>query len=302
MRTKSDIFWVSAVALFTGCSPGHVAEVAVANALSSTSDTFSSDDDPKLIASATPFALKTMESLLADLPRHERLLRALASDFTGYTYAFVQQEADEEAASDPERAEAAIERARRLFLRARGYGLRGLDVAHPGLGQALLEGQALARRAALAETVPADVPLMYWTGAAWALAIADGKDQLQLVGQFPAVADLMDRAIALDADWDCGTLQGFFVSFDAARGRPEQARAHYERALALDHGQRLGVRVAYAEAVLVPKQDRAGFVKLLNEVLAFDVDAKDAHRDRLANIIAQHRARWLLARVEDLFV
>jgi len=298
---KSDIFIVLA-ALCVACSPSHLAEVAVANALSSTGDTFSSDDDPQLIAAATPFALKTMESLLADLPTYERLLRALTGDFAGYTYAFVQQEADETEAKDPDRAAAERLRARKLFLRARGYGLRGLDVAHAGLGEALLAGSSADRKAALAVAVPKDVPLMYWTGAAWALAISDGKDQVKLIGQLPAVADLMERALALDPDWDGGTLQEFFVSFDAARDRPKDALAHYQRALALDHGTRLGVKVAYAEGVLVPKQDRAGFVKLLTEVAAFDVDAPAARKDRLANVIAQRRARWLLSRVDDLFV
>ncbi len=301
MRAKSDILALLA-ALLAACSPSHMAETAVANALSATGDTFSSDDDPELVASATPFALKTMESLLSDLPRHRRLLTALTSDFAGYTYAFVQQAADVEAAKDPDRARAVRERARHLLLRARGYGLRGLDVAHEGLGETLLHGSAADRKAALAATVPADVPLMYWTGAAWGLAIADGKDQIQLIGQLPAVADLMERALALDPDWDRGTLHEFFVSFDGARDHYDDARKHYDRALALDGGRRLGVKVAYAESVLVPRQDRAGFVKLLNEVAAFDVDAPAVRKDRLANIVAQRRARWLLARLDDLFV
>ena len=52
--------------------------------------------------------------------------------------------------------------------------------------------------------------------------------------------------------------------------------------------------LSYAEGVLVPKQDRAGFVKILSEVLAFDVDQPAARKDRLANVLAQRRARWLL--------
>ena len=306
MRATPNIWgWtglLATLALAAGCSPSHLAEEAAANAVSATGDTFSSDDDPELIEAAVPFALKTMESLLTDLPRHERLLRAAASGFTGYGYAFVQEDADELQGKDPARAAALRLRARKLFLRARGYGLRGLEAAHPGLAAALLEGNAARRSAALAGTVKADVPTLFWTGAPWALAIADGKDQLSLVGQLPAVADLMERASALDPDWNDGSLDEFFVSFDAANGKTVEAKAHFARALALDHRERLGVLVAYAEAVQVPAQDRPGFEKTLKEVIAFDVDRPEARANRLANVLAQRRARWLLSRLEDLFV
>jgi predicted anti-sigma-YlaC factor YlaD len=47
-------------------------------------------------------------------------------------------------------------------------------------------------------------------------------------------------------------------------------------------------------------QDRAEFERLLNEALAIDVNALP--EQRLANVIAQRRARWLLARMDRLFV
>jgi predicted anti-sigma-YlaC factor YlaD len=303
MGAKNDI-WKAllVVALLAGCSPSRIAEKALADALSSPGDTFSSDDDPALVGAAIPFALKTMEGLLADLPKHEPLLRALAGGFTGFSYAFVQEEADEVQDKNPELSQAMHLRARKLFLRARGYGLRGLDVAHPGLAEALLNGNREARKAALAATVADDVPTMYWTGAAWGLAISDGKDQMQLVGQLPAVGDLMERALALDPDWDEGSIHEFFVSFDAAQDKVKEAKAHLDRAEELDQHHRLGVVVSYVEGVLVPKQDRTGFVKLLTQVLAFDVDQPAARKDRLANVIAQRRAKWLLAHLDDLFV
>jgi hypothetical protein len=152
-----------------------------------------------------------------------------------------------------------------------------------------------------------DVPALYWTAASWALAIGADKNDLALVGQLPAVTALAERALALDESWDQGTLEAFFVSFDAARGAsqgggPDKARAHYERARELDHGVRLGVMVSYATDVLAASQDRPGFQRLLNQVLAFDVDRPDARADRLANIIAQRRARWLLDHQDELFL
>lgn len=49
-----------------------------------------------------------------------------------------------------------------------------------------------------------------------------------------------------------------------------------------------------------PKQDRTAFMALLHKALAVDLDADPEHR--LMNMIAQRRARWLLERIDELFL
>jgi predicted anti-sigma-YlaC factor YlaD len=51
--------------------------------------------------------------------------------------------------------------------------------------------------------------------------------------------------------------------------------------------------------VAVSQQDRAEFESLLNRALTIDPDARPEWR--LANLIMQRRARWLLSRVDQLF-
>src|ERR1041385_2937044 len=116
----------------TGCSIRRFALNQAADALAGSGTAFASDDDPDLIRAAAPFSLKLMESLLAENPRHPGLLAAAASGFTQYAYAFVQQDEDEAEPRDLTAAEALRARANRLYLRAKGYGLRGLEVRHPG--------------------------------------------------------------------------------------------------------------------------------------------------------------------------
>ncbi len=291
------------------CSPTRFVEGSVADALAATGDTFQSDDDPQLVASAVPFGLKVMESLLADLPRHQGLLLAACSGFASYGYAFVLEDADE----TPVRAEALAgrERARRLFQRAHGYCLRGLEVAHPGLADALLSGDAHRRELALAEARAEDVPLLYWSAVSWSLLIANSlassAGSMELVGQLPASSALADRALALDPGWNEGTLFDFFVSLDAARGvdqggGPEKAKAALAKSLELSGGTRLGPLVSYAEGVLVPAQDRAAFAAVLDQVLKYDADQPRAKKNRLSNALAQRRARWLKTRIDDLFL
>jgi predicted anti-sigma-YlaC factor YlaD len=58
--------------------------------------------------------------------------------------------------------------------------------------------------------------------------------------------------------------------------------------------------VTFAETVSVGRQDRAEFERLLEQALAVDPDK--APDQRLANLVARRRARWLLARADALFV
>jgi predicted anti-sigma-YlaC factor YlaD len=262
--------------------------------------TYARDDDPELVGAAVPFGLKTMEGLLADQPEHQGLLLALVSGFTQFGYAFVQAEADElELDGKSVQARPIRVRAKKLFVRARDYGLRGLDLRHAGTAEKLRGARDLA--SAVAPLNKEDVPLVYWTAASWALAIAAGKEDVALVAQLPSPGALAERALALDETFDEGAIHEFFISWEAARGGDglRRAKEHLDRALALSHGKKLGPIVAYAEAVSVVRQDCTEFTRLLQAVVAADVEADPPHR--LANVLAQRRARLLLLHADDLF-
>jgi predicted anti-sigma-YlaC factor YlaD len=291
------------LAPLAGCRS--VALKFAADAVASSGETYASDSDPELVRDAIPFGLKTMEGVLEEKPDHEGLITALASGFTSFGYAFVQQDADlADLDGKLDLARAGRERARLLFLRGRYYGIRGLDVRTHRLGQRLIHGGADAR-AALGETRKEDVPLLYWTASAWTLAIAADKGNMAGVAELPTPIAMMERALALDEAWAEGAIHEFFVVYDATRtaaegGGPERAKAHLDRALALSKNEKLSPRVSYAEGVLVQRQDRDAFVRTLEEVLS--ADAMKVPRYRLVNILAQRRAKALLAHVDDLFL
>jgi predicted anti-sigma-YlaC factor YlaD len=289
------------LALAPGCSIRKLAINKVGNALAGTGTILASDDDPELIQAAAPFGLKLMEGLLAESPKHRGLLLAVTSGFTQYGYAFVQLEAEEIESQDLAKANAGRARARKLYLRARDYGLRGLEVAHPGLTNAL----RASPQAALRQLKPKDVPQAYWTAAAWGAAIAQSKDDPNLVAEVPLMEALMDRALELDERWDDGASHSFLISYEQSRQGVKgdgagRARRHFERAMELSGGRQAAPLVAYAEAVCVQQQDLKQFEELLNRALAIDIHADPAHR--LVNTVMQRRARWLLGRKDELFL
>jgi predicted anti-sigma-YlaC factor YlaD len=289
--------------VFAGCAAlQQVAVNKAGDALARGGTVYASDDDPELVWQAVPFGLKSIESLLAQAPRHQGLLLAAASGFTEYAYGALQQEADFVEAKDLARATELRNRARKLYLRALGYGFRGLEVQLPDLRRRLQSDPDPAH--ALAGTTKAQVPLLYWTGAAWGAAIAISKDDPELTADQSRAAALIQRGLALDEGFEAGAGHDFMIAYEGGRasvgGSIEEARRHLRRALELSHGHRAAPLVSFAAAVSVARQDKAEFKQLLGQALAVDVDAAPDHR--LANLLAQRRARWLLGRADELFV
>lgn len=294
----------AAVLVCAGCNLKTVAMRSLADTVAEPGGVYSRDDDPELVRDALPVMLKIMEQLADGLPKHEGIRLGLVRGFTSYGAAFIEDDADRMEELDVEKARPLYLRAKKMFLRAWGYGLDGLDLAVPGFKQAFLHGSKEDRRRVLALAGKADVPLLYWTGAAIGSAVASGKDDMAVVGELPKAAELMQRALELDESWDDGSIHEFFITYDASRSAAEgggftEARKHFTRALELGRNKKLSPLVTYAEAVAVGQQDKASFTKLLNQVIAFDVDT--VPENRLVNVLAQRRARWLLSRTADLF-
>lgn len=289
-------------AVLSGCtSVNKLAVNKLGDALASGGTAFSSDSDPELIRDAAPFSLKLMESLLAENPRHAGLLYAAASGFTQYGYAFVQQDADVMEERDVAAAANLRTRARGLYLRGRDYGLRGLEVAHPGLTTELRQ----TPKTALRVCQPAEVRLLYWTAVSWAAAIALAKDDPALIADLPIAEALIDRALELDEAYDHGAIHSFLITYEMSRaggsGEPAaRSRQHFERAMSLGHNAQASPLVAFAEAVCIQQQDRTRFQSMLNQALVIDVNARPEFR--LVNLVMQRRARWLLGRIDELFL
>jgi hypothetical protein len=286
------------VCVLPSCSIKRMAVRSVANSLTSGPDVFGTDNDPELIRDALPFGLKTMESLLVVIPDHEGLLLALAKGYASYGFAFVQAEGDLLVNADYARSEALHARALNLYLRARDFGLRGLEKRHKGIGPAL----SLDPERAAARLEKRDVPMLYWTAAAWGAAIALGKDRPELLAELPTIRALVERGLALDEGYDAFHEAMIVLEAlpEAMGGSAERARGHFERAVALSRDAKPSPYVTLAQSVSVLTQNRAEFRLLLEKALTFDPD-RDPSR-RLVTVVMQRQARALLDRQDEFFL
>jgi hypothetical protein len=280
------------------CSPKKMGISRMADALSSTASAFTRDTDPEFVRQAAPSTLKMVEMLLDQDPSHAGLLMTACSGFAQYSYAFLQADADAGEPASPSTRELKA-RASAMYDRARGYCLRAIDLRHRGFTEAIRNDP----KAALAPMTRADVPGLYWTGVAWGGALTLADNPVARVTEIATVRTIFTRALELDEGWESGAIHEAMIAMEGLPfllgGSPTRAREQFDRAVALANGQSAFAYLTLATAVALPAKDRVEFEKLLRAALAIDVSQRPSLR--LANLIAQRRARTLLSQIDKLF-
>ena len=289
MPIRARAFFAGALMLTAACSPKQMGINHMASALASATSVYDLDNDPEFVRVAAPSTLKTVEMLLSHSPNHPQLLLTACSGFTQYSYGFLHVEAEVRAA-DAAAARDLRTRAEKMYRRARDYCLRGLEVRHRSLS-----AQALAADpgAALKVATLKDVPLLYWTAAAWGAELSLTASPLARVAELAAVRALLNRAKALNDTWEQGAIYEAMIAFDGLPpmlgGSPQAARADFDKAMVLSDRKSVFACVALAATIADPAEKR----RLLDQALAIDVTTITSRR--LTNLIAQRYARALLS-------
>jgi predicted anti-sigma-YlaC factor YlaD len=297
MRGGLLIFLIVLMFSAVSCSMRRVAVNKIGDALASGGSVYESDEDIELVAAALPFSLKLIEGLLAESPNHKGLLLTASQGFVSYAYLDVQPRVD--ATTDFEGGVKLRSRIRRLYLRGFNYGVRALEQEHPGFSKQLI----LSPRAAVGALKKTEVPLIYWTAAGLGLAISSSRDDVAMIARLPEVGALLDRALELDPGWHDGALHEFAIVLESSKPGKldvQSMQDHYRQALAYSKGRSASLHVTLAEALAVQQQDTAAFSKLLEAALSIDPDLHT--ENRLMNLAAQRRARWLLERKDELIL
>jgi len=282
------ILVIGAALLAVACSPKKYAVDRMASALADASGVYERDNDPEFVRLAAPSMLKTVEMLLSQSPNHQQLLLTACSGFTQYSYGFLHVEA-ELRAQDAAAAQDLKTRASKMYQRARGYCLHGLELRHPGL---TLKAIGEDPTAALRVTTVQDVPWLYWTAASWGADISIAPTPLLRITEIASVRALLNRAKALDEKWEDGAVYEALIAFDGLPpmlgGSPAAAKADFDRAMELSDRKSVFAYVALASTLT----DAAEKKRLLEQALAVDVSKLKVRR--LTNLIAQRYARALL--------
>jgi len=306
-REKVARVFISSAILFlltllSSCSSLAIQAVSGVLAGGGNGNVFTTDDDTVLVGDALPFAMKTYEALLQADPGNASLSLATAQAFAGYAFAFVQTPADELPIDQVDQQIAGHTRAKKLFLRARGYALQGLEIRHKGF-LATLDAKGAA--AALAMTNREDINYLYWAGASWLGAFSAEPFDFTLLITVPRAVAFLQQVEAWNDTYERGAVHQIFISYYAAApaemgGSKVKARAEFARAVELSGGNAAGPYVALASSVSVSDQNITEFRDLLSKALAVDVNAVPS--DRLVNTVNQQKAKWMLDNADRFFL
>jgi len=305
---KKFILIITALVVFClvlpSCSINKLAMGAVADALTSggSSDVFTGDPDPQLVADAIPFAIKLYETLLAANPDHQGLMLTTGSLFVMYSNAFVHGPAEMLSPGEWREREAGMQRAKQLYLRGHEILCDALDAKFKGFRQASVEDGSM--QAILKKCTKNDVGLLYWTVAGGLAAYSIDVFDFNLSSRIPEWNMMISRAYELDPNFGGATLDEFFVLFYASLpelmgGDKERAKIHFQRALEKTGGNSSSAYISYAQSISVPAQDYDTYKDYLEKALDIDPDADVS--TRLVTVVNQRKARWLLDNAYNYF-
>lgn len=284
MHRTLRIALFAALALLAGCAG--VVNRASQRFADNLGSAILNQDDPGTVRDGLPAYLLLLDSLLEGDPKNSGTLLAAARLYGAYAGGFV---------AEPERA-------RHLANRAFGYARRATCERSPALCAAL-EQPFEAFAAVAAKASAKDIDLLYGLASAWAGRIQQDSGDWNAIADLPKVQLLVERVLALDPDYADGEphmVLGVLHSLRPATlgGKPELGKAAFDTAIAQSRGKNLMAKTLYAQYYARLVFDQELHDRLLNEVVAA---APEAPRMTLMNVLAQQRAKALLASGKDYF-
>jgi hypothetical protein len=284
MRQVRLISLMLSLLALTGCAS--LASSATSRMADNLSSAMLNQDDPETVEAGMPSYLLLIDSLIDGDPQNENLLLAGSKLYGSYATAFTR---------DPERA-------KRLARKAREYADRALCARGAKLCNVL--DRPFEEFAALIAGLGAtEVPLLYASGSAWATWIQANSGDWNAIASLPKVKAAMARVAVLDETFDHGRAHlylGVLATLlpPAMGGKPEEGRAHFDRAVVLAAGRDLLAKVEYARRYARIVYDRPLHDRLLKEVLEAEAPAPGL---TLSNVLAKRQARDLLNSADAYF-
>jgi hypothetical protein len=243
-------------------------------------------DDPVIVESGLPAYLLIVDGLIAEDRDNTDLLAGGAQLYALYGSRF-----------EPNRGRAVV-----LTTKARRYGERALCLEHEpacrwdqlGYDPFVAELAALSRRHADA---------LYAYAVSWLSHLSVTSSDWTAVAELPWVQAAFERLLEIDETYDSGGVHAYLGVLNSLRppalgGRPEVAKAHFERSIELSAGLDLSTKVEYARRYARMMFDQELHDRLLEEVIAAPTEAPGR---TLFNVLAKRDAAELLESSTEYF-
>ena len=269
-------------------SLGLVGCAGVSGFADSLAESMASQSDPALVGEALPAYVILADTRARRSPDDADAQFGAARLYSTYGGSFVD---------DPQRRRSLSDTGYR-------YARAGLCLTLEAVCEAL-DARFPDFRAALADEVDdhQDSRHLYRFASAWATRVQAHSDDYDAMADLPRIEAAFNRVLELTPEIDHGFAHVYLGVLLAQRpaalgGSPDEARAHFERAIEISDGRNLMAKALYAEHYARLVFDRALHERLVDEVLAAEAEADDL---TVSNHLAQRRARRLRDSADDFF-
>ena len=287
MRNKR-LYFLAVLLSLSGCSL--LISPALEELGSNLQQVMLDSDDPDTVTEAIPAYLLLQEAILASDPENVALLASTARLYAAYAALLTDQDADR------------IERTERLSNKALQLASRAACLHRDQLCG--LQSLTYADFSdVIDETDADDLESLYVLGTAWAGWIMAHKSDWNAIAQLAQVKLIMSHIVALDERYRSGEVYLYLGLLEsilpaALGGKPDLAKAYFDKARAMTGDKNLMVLVFYAQHYARMMFDRALHDRLLKRVMTANPQQKGL---TLINTLAQQRAAELLQSADDYF-
>ena len=293
MKLNSSISMLCSLALAAGLGGGCTlmrkgAARIISPMASQLSEGLMHQDDVELVRDGAPAFLLVLDALAEGHTENPTVLLAAAEAQLAYATGFVDK--------------ANRERTKKMYAKAKGYGLRALAHRHKQFAAAL-DGPAAGFAESLCGFRKQDARTLITTATAWVMWIIANADSPAALGDMPKVLAMMECVRTLEPDIRQGGVDLFYGIYytvlPLGGGRDlDKARAHFERSMEVGGANYLLNQVTFAEFYARYAFDRDLFESTLTTVVNATPDVPEY---TLMNAVAQMRARTLLDEIDEFF-
>lgn len=243
-------------------------------------------NDLETVRAGAPAYLVMIDGLIEGEPKSTKLLLSGSKLYSSYNSAFVDDEL----------------RSKKMAERSFSYAKTALCIELPkvcnGLNFKLDEFTA-----SLSSANKHDLPVLHGYASAWAGWIQANTDDWNAIAQIPKLKASFERCVVLNENFDGGSSYVFLGVLasqipPSLGGKPEVARAHFEKAIEISDGHNLMIKVLMAEHYSRLIFDQELHDSLLKSVLS---DSAEFAGYTLINTLAKQQSQILLDESADFF-
>ena len=306
MKIRHFLIFLALIALLFSCSIKKMAVNSMAKNMSGdAAAVFMEDNDPELVGDALPVILKMMDMMAAASPDNSAVKSSAGSMYVMYANVYLQGKGAMLPYEKWEEQKQLYDRAKKHYRRGYEYIIESLELRHKGFKAAFDEGDYDAAFDGFKKEDAAD---LYWGGAAVLAGVSVDVLDPNFAADRDGAVKMLFKALDLDPDFGNGMLDEVMMQYYASMpegmgGSMEKALYHYNHGLELSNDSLVSLHVSYASSICTKKQSQEGydeFTAVLEKVLERDVES--VKENRLANIISQQKAAWLLENRDDYFL